>query len=80
MGYRISVYNRWDWKELERRLTGWLDEIENSEDSLVIIGGDLNLRTGELRNIKKAGIERRSKDKTVGNGCRNLIDWIQNRG
>jgi len=42
----VLVYNRWDWKELERRLTGWLEEIEDGEDSLVIIGGDFNIRTG----------------------------------
>jgi len=70
------MYNRWDWKELERRLTGWLDEIEDRENSVVIIGGDFNIRVGELGNIKEAGIE----DKTVRNGGRNLIHWVQNRG
>jgi len=30
--------------------------------------------------MKEAGIKRRSKDKTVGNGGRNLIDWVQDRG
>jgi len=61
-------------------LTSWLEEIEDREDSMIIIGGDFNIRTGELGNIEEAGIERRSKDKTVGNGDRNLIDWVQNRG
>jgi len=75
----LSRY-RWDWKELERRLRISVEEIEDREDSLVIIGGDFNIRTGELGNMKEAGIERRSKDKTVGNGGRNLIDWVQDRG
>jgi len=76
----VLLYNRWDWKELEKRLTSKLEEIEDREDSTVIIGGDFNIRTGELGNIEEAGIARRSKDKTVGNGGRNLIDWVQNKG
>jgi len=76
----VSIYNRWDWKELERRLMGYLDGIEDREDCLIIIGGDFNIRTGELGNIEEMGIERRSKDKTIGNGGRNLIDWVQKRG
>jgi len=76
----VSVYNSWEWKELEKRLSGWLEEIEDREDCLVVIGGDFNIRTGELGSIVEAGIARRSKDKTVGNGGRNLIDWVQNKG
>jgi len=76
-----SIYNREDWKELERRLMGYLEGTEDREISVVIIGGDFNIRKkGELGKIEEAGIERRSKDKTIGNGGRNLMDWIHNRG
>jgi len=76
----MSVYNSWEWKELERKITRWLDELEDWEDRIVIIGGDWNVRTGELGNIKEAGIVRKSRDKTVGNGGRNFVEWVQNRG
>jgi len=47
---------------------------------MIIFGGDLNIRTGELGSMRELGIERRSKDKTIGNGGRNLIRWIQEKG
>jgi len=30
--------------------------------------------------VSEIGIERRSKDKMIGNGGRNFIDWIQKKG
>jgi len=41
----------------------------------VIIGGDFNIKIEELGNINEIRIERRSKDKTIENRGRNLINW-----
>jgi len=76
----MAVYNRWEWKELEKKLNGWLEEFKDREDYGLIIGGDFNVRTGELGGIGEAGMMRRSKDKTIGNGGRNFIEWVQEKG
>jgi len=51
-----------------------MEEIEGNENINVIIGGDFNIRTGKLGSVNKIGIERRSKDKTIGNGGRNFVE------
>jgi len=76
----ITIYNRWDWKDLERTLEKVLGEIENREECMVILGGDFNIRTRELGSVSEIGVQRRSKDKTVGNGGRNMIRWIEEKG
>jgi len=76
----VSIYNSWEWKVLEQKIDKVLEEIEEREECLVILGGDFNIRTGELGGVKEIGIERRSKDKTVSNGGRNMIKWMQNKG
>jgi len=44
----------------------------------IIIGGDFNVRIGELggRGMEEGGMDRCSKDKIIGNGGRELVDWI----
>ncbi|KMQ89439.1 hypothetical protein RF55_10935 [Lasius niger] len=57
-------------------------KIEEKEDEQIIVGGDFNFRIGELGgdNGKEGGIERKSKDKTVGNKGKNMIDYIKEKG
>jgi len=76
----MTIYYRWDWKDLERTLERVLGEIENRKECMVILRGDFNIRTGELGSVSEVGVERRSKDKIVGNGDRNMIRWIEEKG
>lgn len=47
----------------------------------IIIGGDFNIRTGNLGGIKEEGDkERNSKDKCVSKDERMLIEWMQEKG
>jgi len=73
----MSIYNRKDWKGLEQKMKSLIEE---KEDERLIIGGDFNIKIGELGIVSEIGIERRSKDKIIGNGGRNFIDWIQKKG
>lgn len=52
------------------------------EGKEIIIGGDFNIRIGELGCMETEEIEigRRSKDKVIGNEGRNLVEWIQEKG
>jgi len=70
----ISVYNRKTWKNLEQRLDEITEGIEEKKNIDIIVGGDFNIRIGELGSVKELEIKRRSKDKIIGNGCKNLID------
>lgn len=42
-----------------------------------MIGGDFNIRIGELGDgdEEEEGMIRKSKDKVIGNGGRNLVDY-----
>lgn len=75
----VSVYGKEDWKNMELNLDKILGE-ERSE--MIIIGGDFNLRIGELGGIDIEGsmLKRKSKDKTIGNGGRKFVEWIQEKG
>lgn len=57
-------------------------EKENIDENItIIIEGDFNLEIGRLGSIEEEGIElgRNSKDKIIGNGGRELVDWIGNK-
>jgi len=58
----VTVYNRGKWKELEKRLEEVLGEIEDIEESILIIGGDFNIRTRELGGGNEEEEDRRSRD------------------
>jgi len=47
---------------------------------MVIVGGDFNIRTGELDNENEGTEDRRSKDKIIGNNGKRFIWWIQEGG
>jgi len=51
--------------------------IEEKEKEGIIIGGDFNIRIGELGSLSELGIERRSKNKMIGNGGRNFLNYVQ---
>jgi len=68
----VTVYNEKKWKNLERRLKE-VKEIEDIGESIVIIGGDFNMRTGELGCDHEREDDRSSRDKMVSNDGKNLI-------
>jgi len=76
----VTVYNRGEWKELEKKLEEILGEIEDIEESILIIGRDFNIRTGELGGGNEGEEDRRSRDRIVSNSGKNLIGWIQDKG
>jgi len=76
----ISIYNRKTWKDMEQRLEEITLGIEESENVNIVVGRDFNLRIEGLGSIKELDIERKSKDKIIGNGGRNLIEWIRKKG
>jgi len=76
----ITIYNGGEWRDLERKLQEEIEEIEGKEESTIIIGGDFNIRTGELGCNPEGKEDRKSRDKTIGNGGRNLMWWMQEKG
>lgn len=71
----IVIYNSTHRNDIgkTRKLT------EGYENKGIIIGGDFNIRIGELGEEEEGGIARKSKDKTIGNGGRKLIEIMQER-
>jgi len=75
----VSVYG----EQGGKNLIGNLEEIiETEREGNVIIGGDFNLRLGNLgkKGIGEGETERHSKDKCIGNGGTKFIDWINEKG
>jgi len=58
---------------LKKRLEKVLGEIDNTEKSIVIIGGDFNIKIGELGRDNEGEEDRRSRDKTVGISGKNFF-------
>jgi len=52
------IYNRKAWKDTEQRLEEITEEIEKSENINIIIGGDFNIRIGELGSVKELDREK----------------------
>lgn len=75
----ISVYNVGRWKVIADSIDGL---VEDRERKGVIIGGDFNIRTGVGGGIgvDEEENKRFSKDKTIGNEGRNLIEWVGEKG
>jgi len=57
-----------------------MTELEGEEN--VIIGGDFNLRIGNLgkQGVKEREMDRHSKDICIGNGGRSFMDCLSERG
>lgn len=53
-----------------------------NEDIITVVGGDFNIRIGELGRFLSEGkgeeFGRRSKDKVVGNYSGRLINFVEN--
>lgn len=77
----IAVYNRKVWKETEERINKIIEE-KDMELEKIIIGGDFNIRIGEIEGVGEevGGRERKSKDKKGSNEKRKLIKWIHKKG
>ncbi|KYM98796.1 hypothetical protein ALC62_10485 [Cyphomyrmex costatus] len=75
----ISVYGEQGGKRLIEKLE---EIIRDEEIRELIIGGDFNIRTGELGGIELNEVisVRYSKDKVVGNNGKRLIEWAGDNG
>lgn len=73
----ISVYGEQGGKNVEEKVNRMIGE---REGGYVIIRGDFNIRLGELgrSGIEEEGRKRRSK--VIGNGGRNLVNWLGKKG
>lgn len=75
----IMIYNKIGWGEIKYNINR-ITETRYTEN--IIIGGDFNIRTGNLGGIKEeeGDKERNSKDKYVSKDERILIEWMQEKG
>jgi len=75
----ITVYGRQEHRKIGERIDEFVGE---EEEGNIIVGGDFNIRIGELggRSIEEGGIERYSKDKVIGNGGKQWAEWIMEKG
>lgn len=69
------IYNKIGWGEIKDKINR-ITETRYTEN--IIIGGDFNIRTGNLGGIKEeeGDKERNSKDKCVSKDERMLIEWM----
>lgn len=68
-----TVYNN-ERNNVERRIENVISEWEE-EGKKIIIGGDFNIRIGELGGMEtEIEVGRRIKDKVINNGRRNLAE------
>ncbi|XP_020289886.1 uncharacterized protein LOC109857707, partial [Pseudomyrmex gracilis] len=75
----IIMYNNGNsGKEVGETITKVMKE---SEKERLIVGGDFNIRIGNLGGDEgEGGVERKSKDKMIGNGGRKFIDSMIENG
>lgn len=74
----FTVYNSTYGREIGEVLA---KELESYENDNIIIGGDFNIRIGEKGgDEEEGGIQRKSKDKTVGNGSSSFMEILQGEG
>jgi len=73
------VYGRQEHRKIGERINEFIGD---EEEGNIIVRGDFNVRIGELggRNIEERDIERYSKDKVIGNGGKQLAEWIMEKG
>lgn len=75
----VVIYNKENGKE--KTIGEAIKKItENCVGERIIVDGDFNIRTGELGDEEKEEITRKSRDKTIGNGDRKLMDLMQELG
>lgn len=70
----ISVYGEQGGKNVEEKVNRIIGEREGG----YVMIRDFNIRLGELggSGIEEEGRKRHSKDKVIGNGGRNLVNWL----
>lgn len=74
----VNVYNAEGKKDIGDAITKELVVYENEE---IIIGGDFNIRIGELGGEEEEwSVGRKSKDKKIGNGGRKFMETMQENG
>jgi len=56
-----------------KKLDRVVGRTEENEESAVIIGGDFNVRIGELNGNNEGIEDRRSKDRVIGNNGKRFI-------
>lgn len=73
----VVVYNKENGKG--KKIGKTIKKItEKCEGERIIVNGNFNIRTGELGGNEEEGeTTRKSRDKTIGNGGRKLIDLMQ---
>ena len=55
--------------------------LDEELEEKILIGGDFNLRLGEMGTEELEGERVRcSKNKTIGNGGKKFIEWLQEKG
>jgi len=75
----ISVYDRQEHRRIGERINEFIGD---EEEGNIIVGGNFKVKIGELggRKIEERDIERYSKDKVIGNGDKQLAEWIMEKG
>ncbi|XP_020297296.1 trichohyalin-like [Pseudomyrmex gracilis] len=75
----ILIYNRrYKSKEVGEAIA---KITERFEKEYIIVGGDFNIRTGELgREENEGGVERKNKDRIINNGGDKFIGIMQEKG
>lgn len=70
----ISVYGEQGGKNVGEKVNRMIGEREGG----YVMIRDFNIRLGELggSGIEEEGRKRHSKDKVIGNGGRNLVNWL----
>lgn len=78
----ITIWSVYNSGHIEKYWAIW-EEIDLLEENKIVIGGDFNIRIGELGGLGSREEEelcRKSKDKTVGNGGKNMVEFVSKKG
>ncbi|XP_024872525.1 intracellular protein transport protein USO1-like [Temnothorax curvispinosus] len=84
IGFRkleIQVYNVGAKKDVEEIMAKITEQCEGCEGEDIIIGGDFNIRIGNLGGCREEeyDFEKESKDKVIGDGGRSFVDMINEK-
>ncbi|XP_024872415.1 golgin subfamily A member 6-like protein 22 [Temnothorax curvispinosus] len=85
IGFRkleIQVYNVGTKKDVEEIMAKITEQCEGCEGEDIIIGGDFNIRIGNLGGCREEeyDFEKESKDKVIEDGGRSFVDMINEKG